>query len=1069
MSFLAGFRGGSGGGGAGDGALVEALKSQLGATTAAYREQAVRVTELEAQVAELRAQLRVARPDMVVGGKADPAGAAGGKRPTFAAAAGGATVASPTLARAPDTPPTAKPTAAPDAAPAPPLLSLTAPPAAAPGHPPHAPPFLLHAVFNESPTGSFVATAGRDVVDRVAKAVSLCGAMAQRVERSGDALARDLESLHDAVAGLVIATTLQDATPEAAHLRAVLFGDGPPLDALTEALRGMVSQLADATVPFVRIISSILGSSFHRSMAGDSSFGASLADLGSSLDSAAAADARLTSHLGRLHGLRKGAAGADVQAAVLDVVGEAGSAAAARAAAIQALYTTLLASQAGVVARLSTVAHSLASLHREGVAASEAIEPKLAQMDTVATSLRAAAAEVKDAFSRARDRWETAVAHVNPAADAFSAVPGLSAAVAAVMLATTDDGTPAAGLRVAAAGDSRVVGVGVDVHGEAGPAVASLRALEQPLDALRTSAVSQDGKLLRMLAYALRGGAAAVGSPPPLPLPSPAAGQASGPLAGFLFKHSSRSLLRPWTRRWCFLHNGALMYVTDASDEDATSPPKPTGDARRGKAGGFRRAPSFHGSASASGGTPVQLSLPPSTRVKVLAQLVTANIRSCPTELDGGSSGAGTGGPSAGGGRGRSPSPARPVAGPPPLASLSITLGSASYAAAHAFEVVTPHKTITLAADTLAERRKWVTTLRAAAEAALIAAQPTPAGGASGTHGAPGGAEDAGGQAALPDVDTREGLSELIRRLNAGEADAALLRLGLDTVRAGNPTCADCDAPNPDWASLNLGCVFCLDCSGVHRSLGAHVSKVRSLVLDEWLPVHLSLLLQLGNDTVNELLEAKLPPAPVAGAGTVKPALTAGRAERERFITEKYAALRWARDRAAEGATACADAMLAAVRDEDLPALLTAVLTAPAGLAVAPPVETAGGGAGAPSSAAGAGDDEDGEEDGEDVGPTTVPRVLLAAAERADASAVLLLALSRATAPAMPPVTLPPQPALARHPLVILAQAALRSPGGDPVCARRVVGEVVAAAGLGTGPERARIVAAIATAARLPP
>jgi hypothetical protein len=42
-----------------------------------------------------------------------------------------------------------------------------------------------------------------------------------------------------------------------------------------------------------------------------------------------------------------------------------------------------------------------------------------------------------------------------------------------------------------------------------------------------------------------------------------------------------------------------------------------------------------------------------------------------------------------------------------------------------------------------------------------------------------------------------------------------------------NAICADCDNPNPDWVSLNLGVLLCIECSAVHRSLGVHVSKVR--------------------------------------------------------------------------------------------------------------------------------------------------------------------------------------------------------------------------------------------------
>lgn len=69
----------------------------------------------------------------------------------------------------------------------------------------------------------------------------------------------------------------------------------------------------------------------------------------------------------------------------------------------------------------------------------------------------------------------------------------------------------------------------------------------------------------------------------------------------------------------------------------------------------------------------------------------------------------------------------------------------------------------------------------------------------------------------------------------------------------GNDVCADCGAPQPKWASINLGITLCIECAGIHRSLGVHLSKVRSLTLDTevWSPEIVQLMLNLGNTSVN--------------------------------------------------------------------------------------------------------------------------------------------------------------------------------------------------------------------------
>lgn len=69
----------------------------------------------------------------------------------------------------------------------------------------------------------------------------------------------------------------------------------------------------------------------------------------------------------------------------------------------------------------------------------------------------------------------------------------------------------------------------------------------------------------------------------------------------------------------------------------------------------------------------------------------------------------------------------------------------------------------------------------------------------------------------------------------------------------GNDKCADCGASEPRWASINLGITLCIECAGIHRSLGVHLSKVRSLTLDTevWSPEIVKLMLSLGNNSVN--------------------------------------------------------------------------------------------------------------------------------------------------------------------------------------------------------------------------
>lgn len=73
---------------------------------------------------------------------------------------------------------------------------------------------------------------------------------------------------------------------------------------------------------------------------------------------------------------------------------------------------------------------------------------------------------------------------------------------------------------------------------------------------------------------------------------------------------------------------------------------------------------------------------------------------------------------------------------------------------------------------------------------------------------------------------------------------------------AGNRYCSDCSVGDARWASINLGVTLCTLCAAVHRSLGVHISKVRSLTLDNWQPELLHVMLNLGNKPVNRILES---------------------------------------------------------------------------------------------------------------------------------------------------------------------------------------------------------------------
>ncbi|XP_063256080.1 arf-GAP with GTPase, ANK repeat and PH domain-containing protein 1 isoform X2 [Prinia subflava] len=107
--------------------------------------------------------------------------------------------------------------------------------------------------------------------------------------------------------------------------------------------------------------------------------------------------------------------------------------------------------------------------------------------------------------------------------------------------------------------------------------------------------------------------------------------------------------------------------------------------------------------------------------------------------------------------------------------------------------------------------------------------------------------------------------------------------MALQSIRniRGNSHCVDCEAQNPDWASLNLGALICIECSGIHRNLGTHLSRVRSLDLDDWPMELIKVMLAIGNELANSVWEEN-------SQGHVKPSSDCSREEKELWIRAKY-------------------------------------------------------------------------------------------------------------------------------------------------------------------------------------
>uniref|UniRef100_A0A663E1B0 Arf-GAP domain-containing protein n=1 Tax=Aquila chrysaetos chrysaetos TaxID=223781 RepID=A0A663E1B0_AQUCH len=130
----------------------------------------------------------------------------------------------------------------------------------------------------------------------------------------------------------------------------------------------------------------------------------------------------------------------------------------------------------------------------------------------------------------------------------------------------------------------------------------------------------------------------------------------------------------------------------------------------------------------------------------------------------------------------------------------------------------------------------------------------------------------------------------------------------------GNRECCDCSAPDPTWLSINLGILICIECSGIHREMGVHLSRTQSLSLDKLATSELLLARNIGNSGFNNILEANLP------SFSLKPTVHSDMAFQKNFIISKYVRKKYAK----RSPAAQCSSLPEAVKDKDIFSLLQA-------------------------------------------------------------------------------------------------------------------------------------------------
>jgi Arf-GAP/coiled-coil/ANK repeat/PH domain-containing protein len=202
------------------------------------------------------------------------------------------------------------------------------------------------------------------------------------------------------------------------------------------------------------------------------------------------------------------------------------------------------------------------------------------------------------------------------------------------------------------------------------------------------------------------------------------------------------------------------------------------------------------------------------------------------------------------------------------------------------FEVISPYESITLQAENQENMNQWIAVLQNATAHSINNNPTTPVLSRQDLRRKKSG-DFSGPDSPLPSnrkspTSSLSSSGSIPGNIGAVESPQMLKILyGLDKK---NGFCADCEAEKPDWCSINLGILLCIDCSGIHRSLGTNFSRVRSLTLDTLEPELWQILKLVGNDKANQLYENKYTPS----QKVVKATPGCSKDIRTTFITAKY-------------------------------------------------------------------------------------------------------------------------------------------------------------------------------------